>query len=98
MKIREPEPDPCHLELTDRAGARHLGAMLYYIFIFATLGALIGGCASPSPENSQSVVQAPRQNCAACIEENPGDVRVCEAICHEHEGDTASPWAGSVLR
>jgi hypothetical protein len=72
--------------------------MPYDIFIFIFLGALLGGCASPSSENSQSAVGAPRQNCAACIEENPGDVRVCEAICHEHEGDTASPWAGSVLR
>jgi hypothetical protein len=90
--------DGCHLALTDRAGPHHLGEMPYHLFIFITLGALLGGCASPSPENLRSAVQAPLQNCAACIEENPGDVRVCEAICHEHEGDTASPWAGSVLR
>lgn len=62
-----------------------------------TLAAL-AACASPSTGGSVSGIQAPRQDCAACIEENPGDVRVCEQICHEHEGDTAGAWAGSVLR
>jgi hypothetical protein len=67
-------------------------------FALIAIGALLTGCASPPSEAPQSAIQPPRQNCAACIEENPGDVRVCEQICHEQEGDTAGAWAGSVLR
>src|SRR6266571_7823429 len=52
------------------------------------------GCAPrgmrKSSRLSPTAFEAPRQNCAACIEENAGDVRVCEKICREHEGDTAS--------
>jgi len=67
-------------------------------FVLVTFGGLLAGCAAPPSGDAQSAIQAPRQNCAACIEENPGDVRVCEQICHEHEGDTAGAWVGSVLR
>jgi len=61
------------------------------------VAALLSGCAGGPPGNPSSASQ-PRQNCAACIEENPGNVSVCEAICHEREGNTDSSSAGSVLR
>jgi len=67
-------------------------------FVLTMLMALLTACAGPSTGGTVSGIQAPRQNCAACMEENPGDVRVCERICHEREGDTAGAWAGSVLR
>lgn len=72
--------------------------MTYHSFALVVVGALLAGCAGPSSQNPGLSSQGAGQDCAACIEENPGDVGVCQAICHEHLGDTASPWAGSVLR
>ena len=72
--------------------------MRYHTFILVVFTALLAACAGSTPGTPGPAAQAPRQNCAACIEENPGDVVVCERICHEHLGNTASPDAGSVLR
>jgi hypothetical protein len=82
---------------TGIAGVDSAARMFRLVAVLTLIGMLLAGCAS-APGTSRSAGQAPKQNCAACIEENPGDVRVCEKICHEHEGDTASLWAGSVLR
>jgi hypothetical protein len=80
------------------APSRHCGVMTYHAFVLTFVGALLVGCAGATPGNPGPTAQGGRQNCAACMEENPGNVVVCERICHEHLGDTASPWAGSVLR
>lgn len=75
-----------------------LWAMAYHSFILAAAAVTLVGCVGPPPGGSGSANRGAGQNCAVCIEENPGDVVVCEAICHEHLGDTAGPNAGSVLR
>jgi hypothetical protein len=72
--------------------------MAYSRFIIVTAGALLLGCAGSPPGTPGPAAQMPRQNCAACMEENPGDVVVCSRICHEQPGDSAGPNAGSVLR
>jgi hypothetical protein len=72
--------------------------MKHQRFVLIILAVLPIGCAGSTPGNPGPTVQGGRQNCAACIEENPGNVVVCERICHEHLGDTAGPNAGSVLR
>jgi hypothetical protein len=72
--------------------------MIYRSFISLSLAALVLGCVATEPGAPQSAIQMPQQDCAACMEENPGDVVVCERICHEHLGDSAGRNAGSVLR
>jgi len=49
-------------------------------------GTLLGACAGASSGGPGSAAQMPKQDCAACMQENPGDVVVCERICHEHSG------------
>lgn len=72
--------------------------MIYRSSISFALAALVLGCAATEPGSPQSAIRMPKQDCAACMEENPGDVVVCERICHERPGDSAGQNAGSVLR
>ena len=75
-----------------------MGPMTYRTFVLITAGSLLLGCAGAAPGGLGPAAQGPRQNCAACMKENPGDVVVCARICHEQPGDSAGPDAGSVLR
>ena len=72
--------------------------MIYRSLVSFALAALVLGCSATEPGAPQSAIRMPKQDCAACMEENPGDVVVCERICHERPGDSAGPNAGSVLR
>ena len=65
------------------------------MIILTAIGALSAGCAGP---NSNRAAGGSGQDCASCQIENPGDVSVCERICHEHESDQMGGWAGAVLR
>jgi hypothetical protein len=65
------------------------------LVLLATVGALSAGCAAPNPG---SLAGAPRQDCASCQLDNPGDVSVCLKACPgRHEADGMGQDAGGVL-
>ena len=67
------------------------------MIVLAAIGALGAGCAAPNPNSVAGAGGVPRQDCASCQLENPGDVVVCERICHEYDANQMGPGSGSAL-
>ncbi|MGA8549055.1 MAG: hypothetical protein WB678_02345 [Stellaceae bacterium] len=71
--------------------------MKRFSVVLIAWSALLAGCAGATPGTPASSAQAPGPGCSACIEENPGDLSPCVAICHAPLSDSAGRNAGGVI-
>ncbi len=65
-----------------------------FVAMIGAVGILSAGCASPGLERA---AEGGYRDCASCQLDNPGDVRVCERICHKSPADQAGSGAGGAL-
>lgn len=64
------------------------------LILLTAIGALSSGCAGPDPSTA---ARGSGQDCASCQLENPGDVVVCERVCHARPADQMGGWSGAVI-
>jgi hypothetical protein len=75
-----------------------LAGMIRFSLVVIAWSVLLAGCAGPGAGTVTSNAPAPGPGCSACIQENPGDVRPCEKICHAPASDRGGAAAGGVIR